>query len=134
MPRRLAERNYTALGAGNIPWFRSTSRAPERYSGMTSTPTPRPDVAGIKARSNQRLSDGICFTTLEAEQERNNLALCLYIEALEERMGKLEEVVKAARKVRNDADDLGWWVDELETALAALASPDEQKAMEAGDG
>ena len=49
---------------------------------MPNTPK-RPDVEAIQARAKQRLNDGVCFTTLEEEQERNNLELIAHIKALE---------------------------------------------------
>ena len=122
------------------------------------TSTPRPDVAGIKARVKH--AGGIFGLYTE-----DIPALITYIEALEERMGKLEAVVKAARVLRKPLynffgfgfdiylhDDKTWSGDctpeqaraefekcdaaqsKLKNTLAALDSPEEQKAMEAGDG
>ena len=80
-----------------------------------NTPAWRPDVEGIRQRAKQRLNDGVCFTTLEEEQERNNLELIAHIEAL-------EAVVKAAWAV-DRMEDLS--ASRLRKALTALGDGDE---------
>ena len=88
---------------------------------MTNTPTPRPDVATLKAR----------LKTYGALASCDIRALIRHIEALEERMGKLEAVAEAARGIADHITKATF--SELDDALAALDSPEEQKAMEPGD-
>ncbi len=78
-----------------------------------------------------------------ARARQDTPTLITYIKALEERMGKLEAVVEAAREFRQSLEDDDWDRDAIEhgltrpglanimKALAALDSPEEQKAMEA---
>ncbi len=87
---------------------------------MTNTPTPRPDVEGIKARANHiwgiqhRRPPDWPIDTLVSEDVP---ALITYIEALEARQEKLEAVVEFVKAgVRTGA---------IDTALAALDGGDD---------
>ena len=95
---------------------------------MTNTPTPRPDVEGIEARATHNALTDWCpqhgvydFCTQDIP------ALIAHIEALEARQEKLEAALKELSKGGG-----GYSMSQI--ALAALDSPEEQKAMEAGDG
>ena len=99
------------------------------------TNAPRPDVAGIEARAEAEWRDqGRWQKAAEVEKflTKDIPALADYIKSLEERMVKLEAVVEAARGIADHITKATF--SELDDALAALDSPDEQKAMETGDG
>ena len=91
------------------------------------TSTPRPDVAGIKARAKKASTERIAMTDMYLIPDHDIPALITYIETLEERMGKLEALWEAAEafltRVRNRPGGslLGEEAKQLDAALTDTA-------------